>query len=456
MKESLKVGVSGVRGIVGESFTPQLALTFAQAFGAFVGRGSVVVGRDTRTSGSMVEHAVMTGLQSVGCKPVSLGIVPTPTVLVCTLQLGARGGIAITASHNPSPWNALKFVEPTGLFLNESRAEELLDIYHQGGFPLVGEGEIPSVQTEERGMEFHVKRILNYVDQSAIEGKRFKVAVDCCNGVGAVHSRKFLEEKLGCQVITIFNSPSGIFEREPEPLPQNLVRLSKTVVEHECAIGFAQDPDGDRLALINEKGEPLGEDFSLAFAVQQILDHHEKGSVAMNLSTSKCVEWVARKRGCEVIRTKIGEVNVSEAMIRSGCVVGGEGSGGVIIPKIHPCRDSYAAMAIVLELMAATGKKISELRSAIPQYVMAKEKIHVSGEKAPGILRKLRRHYESQGHRVNLLDGIYVDLGESWINIRRSNTEPVIRVTSEAQQKDIADRLVAEAKVMIHQGVLEG
>ncbi len=451
MKEALKVGVSGVRGVVGDSFTPQVAVSFAQAFGTFVGRGSVVVARDTRPSGAMIERAVIAGLQSVGCKPVLAGIVPTPTALMLTKQLGARGGIAITASHNPAPWNALKFIERTGLFLSETRAEELFDVYHQQDFPLVQESDIPASSVESEPMSVHFRGILDYVDVELIRKKQFKVAVDCCNGVGALHTVPFLKNLLGCKVVPVFDKPTGIFEREPEPIPENLGLLCDTVAKEKCAVGFAQDPDGDRLAIVDEKGEAIGEDLTLAFAVQQVLSHHGKGPVAINLSTSKCVEFVAKQHGCEVTRTKIGEINVSETMLRIGAAVGGESNGGVIIPAVHPCRDSYVGMAIVLELLAVTGKSVSELRAAIPRYFVVRDKVRIRGEQAPVVLRALRQEYAEQ--RLSLLDGVHVDFGDSWVHARRSNTEPVIRITAEASSQEESRRLAADMRAKIEKAI---
>jgi len=444
MREALKVGVSGVRGIVGISLTPQVAVSFAQAFGTFIGRGSVIVARDTRPSGLMMEQAVIAGLQSVGCKPVLAGVVPTPTALILTKITGARGGIAITASHNPAPWNALKFIERSGLFLSETRAEELFDVYHQGGFPLVSESELSPVAVEADPIAVHFKRILDYVDADAIRRGRFKVAVDCCNGVGALHSVPFLKDMLGCEVVPVFDKPTGIFERDPEPLAENITRLTDVVRREGCAVGFAQDPDGDRLAIVDEAGMPIGEDLSLAFAVQQVLSRHQKGPVAISLTTSKSVEAVARQLGSEVIRTRIGEINVSEAILRAGAVVGGEGTGGVIIPAIHPCRDSYTAMAIVLELMAQTGKSVSELRRAVPAYHVVKDKIRIRTEQAPAALRAIRREYADQN--VSLLDGVFIDFGDSWVHVRRSNTEPVIRITAEAMEPSKARQLVDDVR----------
>ena len=447
MKEGLKVGVSGVRGVVGDSFTPQLAASFAQAFGTFVGPGPIVIGRDTRVTGDMIEQAVQAGLQSVGCRPVLAGIVPTPTVLVLTQELGARGGIAITASHNPSQWNALKFVDRRGLFLSETQAEELLDVYHQQLFPSVAEMDIPEATRVPSPVESHWRRIESCVDVNAIRKRRFRVAVDCCNGVGAVHTPDFLRELLGCEVFPVLDRPTGRFEREPEPTPEHLGLLCEAVRTNHCDIGFAQDPDGDRLAIVNEQGEPIGEDLTLALAVEQVLSSHGKGPVAVNLSTSKSVEYVARRHGCEVTRTKIGEINVSETMLKIGAVVGGEGNGGVIVPAMHPCRDSYIGMALILELLAATGRSVGELRSDIPKYCMAKDKMRIRGEHAPEILRGLRRIYE--GEKLNLFDGVHVDFGEQWVHARRSNTEPVIRITAEASTAEAAAALTLKVREQI-------
>lgn len=447
MQEALKIGVSGVRGVVGESFTPQLAATFAQAFGTFVGHGPVVIGRDTRLSGAMIECAVVAGLQSVGCKPVLAGVVPTPTVLILARETSARGGIAITASHNPAAWNALKFADRNGLLLDEVRVEELLDIYHQQDFPFVPESEIPAVAALAEPMEPHWRRIRAVIDLARIRAARFRVAVDCCNGVGALHTARFLRNELGCEVETLHEEPSGVFARDPEPVPDNLQALCERVRRQRCQIGLAQDPDGDRLALVDETGRAIGEDFTLAFAIQQYLDAHEKGPVAVNFSTSRSVEFIAAQRGVRVIRTRTGEINVSAAMLKHAAVVGGENIGGVIVPRVHPCRDSYVAMALVLELMAASGQSVSELRAALPRYVTVRDKVSIRGDQAPGILRQLRRHYEK--YPLNLADGVYVDGGDFWIYLRRSNTESVIRITTEADTADAARRLADEARALI-------
>ncbi|MCS6771584.1 MAG: phosphoglucosamine mutase [Kiritimatiellae bacterium] len=442
MRELLKVGISGVRGIVGESFTPQIAVGFAQAFGAFVGRGSVLIGRDTRPSGLMIEYAVVAGLQSVGCKPVLVGVVPTPTLLFLTRHLAARGGIMITASHNPAEWNALKFIDRRGLFLGEEKAQHLFDLYHQQDFPFVAEADIARVAHQPYPMEAHFGRIVDYVDRDSIRARRFRVAVDVVNGVGALYSKFFLENLLGCAVVPLHDAPTGVFERNPEPLPQHLTALSQAVVREGCDIGFAQDPDGDRLAIVDERGEPIGEDLTLAFACKQVLEAHERGPVVINLSASRVVEDVARAAGCSVSRTRIGETHVARAMLESNAVIGGEHNGGVILPRIHPCRDSFAAMAIVLELMARTGKTVSQLRSEMPAYVVVRRKNTIRSEQVPVALRELRRAYS---HRpMNFLDGCFIEFEDAWAHVRRSNTEPVLRITVEAPRAEQANALADE------------
>lgn len=450
---TLKVGVSGVRGVVGGSFTPQLACGFAQAFGAFVGRGDVVVGRDTRPSGPMIEQAVVAGLQSVGCRPLLAGVVPTPTLLYLARETSVRGGIMITASHNPAPWNALKFVGGDGLFLSETRAQELFDIYHQQVFPLVEEGEIRPAEAAKYPTEGHFKAILDYVDAAGIRARKFKVAVDCGNGVGALYSPFLLGTLLGCEVTPLFDTPSGAFERDPEPTPENLSALSRAVVEHGCHIGFAQDPDGDRLAIVDELGRPIGEDLTPALTAWQVLSRHEQGPVAVNLSTSKAVDAVAARFGAMVFRTRIGEINVAEAMIERHCVVGGEHNGGVMIAKIHPCRDSFSGMAVLLELLAHTGQTVSELREQIPRFVVVRDKRPITAYRAALVMRGLRRMYDPA--RLNLLDGIHVDQDEGWIHIRRSNTEPVLRCTVEARTETQARAWLADAWSRVD-AILEG
>ena len=443
MREFLKVGISGVRGIVGQSFTPQLATVFAKAFGTYAGRGNVLVGRDTRPSGRMFELAVAAGLQSVGCRPLIAGIVPTPTLLHLARNRRARGAIMITASHNAAPWNALKFADRRGLFLSPDHAEELFDIYHQGSFEMVPEPELPDALALQDPCHDHFAQVLDYVDLDAIAARRFKVAADCCNGVGALHTRRFLEQ-LGCEVHTCMDMRTDLFEREPEPCPENLGTLASLVAAQQCDVGFAQDPDGDRLALIDESGCALGEDLTVALTVQQVLSAHQKGPIAVNLSTSSILDDIARQHDVTIHKTRIGEIHVVETMLQTGAVVGGEGNGGVIVPAIHACRDSYAGMAIVLERMASSGLSVSALRAQLPARHMVKEKLRIQAGSGPNLLRAIRKKHE--GCAVTLLDGVYVDLEDGWIHARLSNTEPVLRLYAESASAEGAAALVADVR----------
>jgi phosphomannomutase len=444
MKHSLKIGVSGVRGVVGQSFTPQVATSFAQALGTFVGGGVIMVGRDTRPTGAMIEQAVLAGLLSVGCKPVLLGTVPTPSLLYSVYRERARGGIMITASHNGSEWNALKFVDRRGLFLSPVHAEELFDIYHQKDFPLASEADLRRPQSRAQAVTPHFERVAGYVDQAAIRAARLRVVVDCCNGVGALHTRPFLEEYFHCSVVTLFDTPSGCFEREPEPLPENLAALGHCVRETGAAVGFAQDPDGDRLAVVDESGQPVGEEITVALAVHAVLTHHGKGPIAANLSAGMSIQRVAEKTGCELIRTRTGEVYVTEAMLRANAVAGGEHTGGIIIPAIHPCRDSYAGMAVILERLALTGATIRQLCNEIPRFALLKDKVPIRPEDAAHALRNLRRAYADSP--MQFMDGLFIDFGDRWLHVRRSNTEPVLRLIAESATPAESARLIADAR----------
>jgi phosphomannomutase len=442
---SLKISISGVRGVIGDSLTPQLAGTLAQAFGTYVGGGPVVVGRDTRTSGPMLEQAVLAGLLATGCQPVKVGICPIPSFLFLTRDIKAAGGIDVTASHNPKAWNGLKFISRAGLYLTPHQTEEFLEIYHQGEFTLAPPERFKPAKTEPAPAEPHLRRLLDYFDGSLIRRKKFKVALDCASGAGATLAPRLLEE-LGCETILINAVPDGSFAHQPEPLPENIREICRMVVRRKADIGFVQDADADRLAVVSEKGLPLGEEMTLALAAQYVLSR-KKGSVVCNLSTSRAIDDIAGRRKSKVIRTKIGEINVVEGLLAAEppAAVGGEGNGGVILLDIHPCRDSFTAMALILEAMARSEKSISGLRRELPNYVMIKDKLDGSAEQAFRLIGRLRKLYEGRG-RVSLLDGMKVDFPDHWIHIRPSNTEPVIRVIAEAKTAQAARAALQKLK----------
>lgn len=442
---TLKIGVSGVRGVAGLSLTPQLAAAMAQAFGTYLGGGTVVVGRDTRASGEMVKSAVLAGLLAVGCQPVDIGISATPTIQVYTKETRAEGAIEVTASHNPKEWNGLKFVSGAGLFLSGLQVEEFLDIYHQGQYSLAGVDRLRTVRPDPDPGRHHLRRLRAYLDAGLIGRRKFKVALDCCNGAGAVMAPTFLRE-LGCEPVLINAVPDGAFPHNPEPIPENLGQLCRAVRDSGADVGFAQDADADRLAIVDETGEPLGEELTLALAAEFVLGR-TKGPIVTNVSTSRAIDDIGRKHGVPVIRAKTGEINVVERLLGlpEPAALGGEGNGGVILPAVHPCRDSFTAMGLVLELMAATGRPVSDLRRDVPAYVLLKDKIPGTREQAARIIRGLRKKYEGRA-AVSLLDGLKVEWPDHWILLRPSNTEPIIRLNVEARTRAEAEAALAALK----------
>lgn len=448
IKRNFKVSVSGVRGVVGETLTPTLAAEFAASFGEYVGRGKVVVGRDTRPTGELYENAVVAGLLSVGCQPVLIGRVPTPTVQMIVDEYNANGGIAITASHNPVEWNALKFISSSGVFLSHSEAGELLDVYNQQERAYVPEADYRNIRTVANPFAVHRRRLFKQIDIELIRRAGFKVAVDPGNGVGAFFSRQFLED-LGCDVVTVFDETDGIFRRKPEPAPQNITRLCELVREHHCDIGFAQDPDADRLVIVDNQGTPIGEQATLSLAVEHVLSK-TPGTVVVNIQTSQAVEKIAAHYHCPLYYSRVGEINVTCEMMSRGAIIGGEGgSGGVIFPAVHPCRDSFTGMAILLEMMAARKKTVVELAAGLPQYVLVNDKKSCSAAKAFELIRRLKSDYAHCN--PNGLDGLRLDFPDGWVLIRASNTEPIIRVSAEAQTRERAEALLAEFVVIIEQ-----
>lgn len=437
--DNLKISVSGVRGIIGETLTPRLVSSFSAAFGQYTGQGPVIISRDTRPSGIMVEQAVIAGLLSVGCEPVLTGILPTPSLQIAVKEMNAAGGIAITASHNPLPWNALKFVNEQGMFLNRIEARELLDVYNQENATHVEEDSIRSIKTLDNAFDFHRKKILNNLNLTALKKKKLRVAIDCGSGAGAPFTVKFLE-LLGCKVFSLNTNFDGNFNRNLEPIPESLSELSQLVIENKCDVGFAQDPDADRLVIIDDKGNALNENYTLALAALQQLNS-QKGPVTVSLATSKLVSDICKEKCCPLEFTRIGEINVSTQMIKNASVIGGEANGGVIWPKVHPCRDSFSGMALILELLLGN-RSISKIVEALPKYHFGSVKIPASSEKAHNVISKLKSIYS--GENISLLDGIKIDWKDKWVIIRPSNTEPLLRIQGEANTPDKLAKLLKE------------
>jgi phosphomannomutase len=428
----LKIGVSGIRGVVGEFLTPGLITSFAQAFATYIGPGRVVIGRDTRASGEMLTHAVACGLLASGCDVVDLGIAPTPTIQIYVAEMGAQGGLALTASHNPAEYNALKLFNHEGLFFNRYERTELVDIYHHAEFAQAANREIGRLATDfETAPQLHIGRILPHVDQAAIRERRFRVALDAVNGAGSVMTPAFLTERLGCELHAISIDPCQPFPRVAEPRPEHLGALAALVREKGCDIGFAQDPDGDRLAVVDEIGKVLDNDDMLALVVDAVLAR-TPGPVAVNLSTSSLIDDIAARHGVEVFRTPVGEANVVERMRSVNAAIGGEGtSGGLIFPGVHLCRDGYTGMAFFLDLLARTRRPLSELAAALPRYHRALIDLPLASGRLGTLMMGIESRYN--GASVDRSDGIKLILDDGWLHLRPSNTEPLLRITAEAR-----------------------
>ena len=440
----LKISVSGVRGVVGEFFTPSLALHFAQAFGTYVGRGRVVVGRDTRTSGPMLQHAVNCGLLAAGCDVVDVGILPTPTIQIYVEHIRARGGIGLTASHNPAEYNALKLFNKEGQFFNQYERNELIDLYHQSDFTQATNAEIGYVKRDEgTAKAVHIDRVLAKVDVDRIRRRHFRVALDAVNGAGSVMTPGFLVDSLGCRMDAISIDPAKVFPREAEPRPDTLGDLAALVLKTGAEVGFAQDPDADRLAIVDENGRVLDNDDVLALAVLRALAV-VPGDVVVNLTTSSAIDDIALAFGRRVYRTPVGEANVVETMQAVGAAIGGEGSaGGVIFPAVQLCRDSFTAMAFLLDLMAETGKTVSELVAALPQYVRKSGKVAFEHGRLGGLMQALEEGFpEAETDRT---DGLKLMWPDRWLHVRSSNTEPLLRLAVEAKTAVAAEKLYATA-----------
>jgi phosphomannomutase len=443
---TLKISISGVRGVVGESLSPTLLVRFAQAFGTYTGPGVIVIGRDTRTSGEMVRQAVIAGLLSSGCRVVDLDICPVPTVQLLVREQRARGGIAITASHNPAEWNALKFINSDGLFLADAQARQLLDIYHQGEYRKVSGVEMRAVEIADGAVDLHIKVTLDKLGKlPPTSARKLRVAIDSCNGAGSIVAPRLLEA-LGVEVVPLNVIPDGLFPRGAEPVPENLGALCAAVHEHACDVGFAQDMDADRLAIVSERGEAVGEEYTLVLATRYVLSH-EPGPVVANLSTTNALDRVAGLYNCPVYRSKIGEANVTAEMVRQRAVIGGEGNGGVIYPRINFARDSLVGMALILHLLSETGRTVSELMAELPRFCMLKEKMECPSDRIRAVLQLVRREYARWP--MDLRDGVKVTTPDGWFLVRGSNTEPIIRLVAEAEEESRARRMIEELRSVL-------
>ncbi len=445
---SLMISVSGVRGIVGRTMTPALAADLGCAFGSFLAatteRPRVIVARDTRPSGPMLHSSVAAGLLATGCEVIDLGVVSTPGAALMIRQLTANGGVVITASHNPAEWNGIKFLTSEGLAPPPGDAQRIIQDYERKDFRLVGVDQLGELISDDSTHARHVSAVVATIDPAAIATAKFKVVLDSVNGAAGTGGRMLLEN-LGCQVVHINADPTGRFTHPPEPLAEHLSQLCRAVSEHRADVGFAQDPDGDRLAIVDETGRYVGEECTLALAAKHLFAKRP-GPAATNLSTSRMIDDLAAASDppCVVHRAPVGEANVVAAMKAHSCVFGGEGNGGVIDPQVVPVRDSFVAMANVLELMAGQDRPLSCIVDELPRYAMSKQKLECPRERIPAVLAAVRKEFADQ--QINDMDGVRADLPSGWVHIRPSNTEPILRIIAEARDEAAAQRLAARAR----------
>jgi phosphomannomutase len=440
----LLVSVSGVRGIAGEGFSEEVARRFAAAFAEFSNYGTILVARDARPSGEQILKTIIKSLVELGCDVVNVDMVPTPTALLNVRELHAAGGIVVTASHNPLEYNGMKFVTADGVFL-DSREIELLKSMTGGS----------SVGTKTRGeqsrdtsaVKRHIERTrsIPFIDRTALKERKFKIAIDCVNGSASLAYPSLLEN-LGCICARLFCDPDGTFPRKPEPTAENIPALCSFVVSARADVGFAIDPDGDRLSIVTEDGKALGEEYTIALASKFVLGK-EKGPVVVNYSTTRAVQDIATQFGVTFEQAPVGEANVVARMKEVKAVIGGEGNGGVILPQVNYTRDAAVAMALVLQYMLESDRSIGQLASEIPLYHIEKRKVASDGKDFKNIVNSLKRLI-GKG-RLDRNDGIRIDWEDSWLHVRPSGTEPFIRVIAEARSKQKAKVIAGEAARLI-------
>ncbi|MCF0182516.1 MAG: phosphoglucosamine mutase [Muribaculaceae bacterium] len=456
---SLIKSISGIRGTIGgnpgEGLSPLDIVKFTSAYATFMRRNSqvksnvIVVGRDARLSGRMVLNVVVGTLTGMGFDVVNIGLATTPTTELAVIEEGACGGIIITASHNPKQWNALKLLNEQGEFLNDAQGKEVLRIAEAEDFDYADVDHLGREQKNYTYLRRHIDQVLalKLVDVEAIKKADFTVAVDAVNSVGGVAIPKLLEALGVKKVEKLYCDPTGNFGHTPEPIPENLTGISDFMKQGKADVGFVVDPDVDRLAIIMENGEFFVEEYTLVAVADYVLQH-TPGSTVSNLSSSRALRDVTNAHGCTYSAAAVGEVNVTTEMRRVNAVIGGEGNGGVIYPELHYGRDALVGVALFLSLLAKSGKKVSDLKKTYPQYSIAKTKLELTPDTdVDGILEAVKKHYASEN--LTTIDGVKIDFDDCWVHLRKSNTEPIIRIYSEAHTMEKAEELGEQIKKII-------
>jgi phosphomannomutase len=456
--------ISGIRGTiggaVGESLSPLDIVKFTAAFGKLIKERNhasstkIVIGRDARPSGEMVAKVVTSTLQFMGIDVVDLGLSTTPTVEIAVPMENAAGGIIITASHNPIQWNALKLLNAKGEFVSEEDGAEILNIVEQESFEFVDIKKLGNYEVDQSYIDIHIEKILNLplVDVEAIKSRNFRIAIDCVNSTGGIAVPKLLKA-LGVKNVTeLYCEPTGLFPHNPEPLPDNITHICAEINHGQYDLGIVVDPDVDRLALVTEDGTPFGEEYTLVAVADYVLSH-TKGNTVSNLSSSRALEDVTLKHGGKYSASAVGEVNVVKAMKATNAVIGGEGNGGIIYPELHYGRDALVGIALFLTHLAKFGKSASMLRASYPNYHISKNKIELTpGINVDEVLEEMQKKYAKQP--INNADGVKIEFDKEWVHLRKSNTEPIIRIYSEsdslATAEHLANKIISDIKEIIH------
>lgn len=446
---TLMVSISGVRGITNSSLTTEVVKKFSFAFAEYNSRGLIIVSRDGRPSGKEISKIVTEVLSGAGCKVIDIGVTPTPTLQMAVEKFNASGGIAVTASHNPAEWNGLKFLNSNGMFLNKNEQANFLKIYENiksNNFSSSTE----NIFYDNTLLEYHLNKTtsLPYFNFTNIN-KKLKVVVDTVNASGSIIIPELLN-KFNCQVIPLACDSSGIFPHTPEPLPKNLTLLMESVKLNKADLGIAIDPDADRLVLITEKGEPFIEEYSIVAATDFVLrkSNSELKKVVTNLSTTRAIDDICKKYNATIFRTPVGEINVATKMKEIGAIIGGEGSGGIILSESHFGRDAIVGTALIIQSLLDFNGTCSELKKTFPEYNIVKETINVTNVNTDELLTKIIDQYNSSG-KINTDDGVKIDFENSWLHMRKSNTEPIIRLIAESPTISSANKLLNEVKQIL-------
>ena len=460
---SLIKSISGIRGTIGgrpgEGLSPIDVVKFTSSFATFLQRQQpgkrlrLAVGRDARLSGAMVDRLVVGTLQGMGIDVLETGLSTTPTTEMAVIDHHCDGGIIITASHNPKHWNALKLLNARGEFISDKEGKEVLRLAESDEVCFAEVDDLGQVEENLNTIDEHIERVLKLklVDREAIRKAGFRVAVDAVNSTGGIAIPRLLRALGVDQVVELNCEPTGHFAHNPEPIPQNLTQISDCVRDNHCDLGIVVDPDVDRLALVCETGEMFGEEYTLVSVADYVLQH-TPGNTVSNLSSSRALRDVThRYAGCEYNAAAVGEVNVTTLMRKTGAVIGGEGNGGVIYPELHYGRDALVGVALFLTLLAKKGMKVSELRKTYPDYIISKNRIDLTaGMDVDGLLKRLADKYNATpGCKVTTIDGVKIDFEDGWVHLRKSNTEPIIRIYSEAHTETRANELAEQVKAEV-------